>query len=217
MYVCFSLVKLSSRMQFSLRAPENSCVSLLSPIPFFLFSPKLTLIKPSCPVPSLSLRFQIRSDQISRSVVSNSLRPHESQHARPPCPSPTPGVHPGPRPSSQWCHPAKVKSRGLASALLLFGSPWNCFPLGHFGHLLLLPRTAGPSQCLLLTPSISLLLNVAVSRAQSSHFLATLRLQVISFSLMALNTACILIIPQCYSQVRHFLPLTYIVDIWNLI
>ena len=32
-------------------------------------------------------------DQISRSVVSDSLRPHESQHARPPCPSPTPGVH----------------------------------------------------------------------------------------------------------------------------
>ena len=36
---------------------------------------------------------QIRSDQMSRSVVSDSLRPHESQHARPPCPSPTPGVH----------------------------------------------------------------------------------------------------------------------------
>ena len=36
---------------------------------------------------------QIRSDQISRSVMSNSLRPHESQHARPPCPPPTPGVH----------------------------------------------------------------------------------------------------------------------------
>ena len=35
----------------------------------------------------------IRSDQISHSVVSDSLRPHESQHARPPCPSPTPGVH----------------------------------------------------------------------------------------------------------------------------
>ena len=34
-----------------------------------------------------------RSDQISRSVVSDSLRPHEWQHARPPCPSPTPGVH----------------------------------------------------------------------------------------------------------------------------
>ena len=47
-----------------------------------------------------------RSDQISRSVVSDSLRPHESQHARPPCPSPTPGVHSDSRPSSQWCHPA---------------------------------------------------------------------------------------------------------------
>ena len=44
----------------------------------------------------------IRSDQISRSVVSDSLRPHESQHARPPCPSPTPGVHRDSRPSSQF-------------------------------------------------------------------------------------------------------------------
>ena len=43
----------------------------------------------------------IRSDQISCSVVSDSFRPHESQHARPPCPSPTPGVHPDSRPSSQ--------------------------------------------------------------------------------------------------------------------
>ena len=43
----------------------------------------------------------IRSDQISRSVVSDSLRPHESQHARLPCPSPTPGVHSDSRPSSQ--------------------------------------------------------------------------------------------------------------------
>ena len=42
-----------------------------------------------------------RSDQISCSVVSNSLRPHESQHARPPCPSPTPGVHSDSCPSSQ--------------------------------------------------------------------------------------------------------------------
>ena len=48
----------------------------------------------------------IRSDQISRSVVSDSLWPHESQHARPPCPSPTPRVHPDSCPSSQWCHPA---------------------------------------------------------------------------------------------------------------
>ena len=46
------------------------------------------------------------SVQFSRSVMSNSLRPHESQHARPPCPSPTPRVHSHSCPSSQWCHPA---------------------------------------------------------------------------------------------------------------
>ena len=44
---------------------------------------------------------KFRSDQISRSVVSNSLRPHELQHARPPCPSPTPRVHSDSRPSIQ--------------------------------------------------------------------------------------------------------------------
>ena len=46
------------------------------------------------------------SVQFSCSVVSDSLRPHESQHARPPCPPPTPRVHSDSRPSSQWCHPA---------------------------------------------------------------------------------------------------------------
>ena len=43
--------------------------------------------------------------QFSHSVVSNSLRPHELQHASLPCSSPTPGIHPNPCPSSQWCHP----------------------------------------------------------------------------------------------------------------
>ena len=46
------------------------------------------------------------SVQFSCSVVSNSLRPHELQHARPPCPAPTPRVHPNSHPSSQWCHPS---------------------------------------------------------------------------------------------------------------
>jgi len=46
------------------------------------------------------------SVQFSRSVVSDSLRPHELQHARPPCPSPTPGVHSNSRPSNPWFHPA---------------------------------------------------------------------------------------------------------------
>ena len=59
---------------------------------------------------------QIRSDQISRSVMSNSLGPHESQHARPPCPSPSLGVHSDSRPSSQWCHPA------ISSSVIPFSS-----------------------------------------------------------------------------------------------
>ena len=50
--------------------------------------------------------------QFSHSVMSDSLQPHESQHARPPCPSPTPGGHSDSRPSSQWCHPA-ISSSGV--------------------------------------------------------------------------------------------------------
>ena len=46
------------------------------------------------------------SVQFSCSVVSDSLRPHESQHARPPCPSPMPRVHSNSCPLSRWCHPA---------------------------------------------------------------------------------------------------------------
>ena len=57
------------------------------------------------------------SVQFSCSVVSNSLRPHESQHARPPCPSPTPGVHSDSRPLSQWCHPA------ISSSAVPFSCP----------------------------------------------------------------------------------------------
>ena len=48
--------------------------------------------------------------QFSGSVVSDSLRPHESQHARPPCPSPTPRVHSNSCPSSRWYHPAILSS-----------------------------------------------------------------------------------------------------------
>ena len=56
------------------------------------------------------------SVQFSHSVVSDSLRPHESQHARPPCPSPTPGVHSDSRPSSQGCHPT------ISSSVVPFSS-----------------------------------------------------------------------------------------------
>ena len=54
--------------------------------------------------------------QFSHSVVSDSLQPHESQHASPPCPSPTPGVYPNSCPSSWWCHPA------ISSSVVPFSS-----------------------------------------------------------------------------------------------
>ena len=60
--------------------------------------------------------------QFSRSVVSDSLWPHESQHARPPCPSLTPVVHSDLRPSSQWCHPA------ISSSVVPFSSCPQSFP-----------------------------------------------------------------------------------------
>ena len=56
------------------------------------------------------------SVQFSRSVVSNSLQPHESQQARPPCPSLTPGVYPNSCPSSHFCHPA------ISSSVVPFSS-----------------------------------------------------------------------------------------------
>ena len=58
----------------------------------------------------------VSSVQFSRSVVSDSLQRHELQHARPPCPSPSPGVHPNSCPSSRWCHPA------ISSSVVPFSS-----------------------------------------------------------------------------------------------
>ena len=65
--------------------------------------------------------------KFSHSVMSNSLWPHELQHASPPCPSPTPGVHSNSRPSSRWCHPA------ISSSVIPFSScPQSLPALGSF-------------------------------------------------------------------------------------
>ena len=61
--------------------------------------------KESDPTEWLNFNYQFSSVQFSHSVVSDSLWPHELQHARPPCPSPTTGVHSNSCPLSQWCHP----------------------------------------------------------------------------------------------------------------
>ena len=70
-------------------------------------------------IPNLRLP---ESVQFSRSVVSKSWWPHEPQHTRPPCPSPTPGAHPNPCPSSWWCHPA------ISSSVVPFSSCLQSFP-----------------------------------------------------------------------------------------
>ena len=62
------------------------------------------------------------SVQFSRSVVSDSWRPHGPQHARPPCSSPTPGVYSNSCPLSQWCHPT------ISSSVISFSSCPQSFP-----------------------------------------------------------------------------------------
>ena len=79
---------------------------------------------------SLSLwHIQLSSSvQFSRSVVSNSLQPHEPQHARPPCWSPTPGIYPNSCPSSRWCHPT-ISSSVIAFSRLQSFPTSGSFPM----------------------------------------------------------------------------------------
>ena len=68
------------------------------------------------------------SVQFSHSVMSHSLRPHESEHARPPCPSPTPGACSDTCPSSRWCHPTNSSSVIPTSCLQSFPASGS-FPM----------------------------------------------------------------------------------------
>ena len=71
--------------------------------------------------------FRCCTVQFSRSVVSDSLRPHGLQHSRLPCPSPTPGVYSNSCPLSQWCHPT------ISSSVVPFSSCLQSFPaMGSF-------------------------------------------------------------------------------------
>ena len=81
---------------------------------------------PTCwPVVGLQFRFQF-----SRSVVSDSSRPQGLQHARPPCPSPTPRVYPNPCPLSRGCHPA------ISSSVVPFSSRLQSFRTAGYFHSL---------------------------------------------------------------------------------
>ena len=65
---------------------------------------------------------EFSSVQFTHSVMSDSLWPHALQHARPPCPSPTPGAYPNSRPLSRWCHPT------ISSSVIPFSSRLQSFP-----------------------------------------------------------------------------------------
>ena len=119
------------------------------------------------------------SVQFSRSVMFDSLRPHESQHTRPPCPSPSPGVHSDSHPSSQWCHPA------ISSSVVPFSScpqslpasesfpmrqlfTWGGQSTGVSAFASFLPKNTQGRSPLELTPLISL-----QSKGLSSVFSST--------------------------------------------
>ena len=87
------------------------------------------------------------SVQFSLSVVSDSLRPHELQHARPPCSSPTPGVYSNSCPLSRWCHPA------ISSSVVPFSSPFQSFPAS--GSFPMSQFFASGAQCIGVSVSAS--------------------------------------------------------------
>ena len=82
------------------------------------------IIPPDLAIPFLVINHKKISSsvQFSHSVVSDSSWPHESQHVRPPCPSPTAGVHPNSCPMSRWCHP------DISSSVIPFSSCSRSLP-----------------------------------------------------------------------------------------
>ena len=99
LHLAFCLFRLYIQVKF-----YSICNSLTSHLALFLCHP-------------------FSSVQFSHSVLSESLQPHESQHARPPCPSPTPKVYPNPCPSSWWSHPT------ISSSSIPFFSCPQSFPI----------------------------------------------------------------------------------------
>ena len=114
---------------FQARVLEWGAIAFSYPFPpatINFFSKSVSLCFVSSFV-SFLFRFHISVSQLSRSVVSDSLRPHESQHTRPPCPSPTPGACSNPCPWSRWCRPT------ISSSVVPFSScPRSLLSSGSF-------------------------------------------------------------------------------------
>ena len=120
----------------------------------------------------LRINQPISSVQFSRLVMSNSLRPHEPQHSRPPCPSPTPGVHLNPCPLSWRCHPT------ISSSVVPFSSCPQSFPASGSFQMSQLFTSGGQSIALSAPTSvpsnehpglISFRMDCLENRLRSSH------------------------------------------------
>jgi len=118
----------------------------------------------SLPVIPISRYGSYGSVQFSRSVVSDSFRPLELQHTRPPCPSPTPGVHSNSRLWSRWCHPA------ISSSVVPFSSCPQSLPV-IWSHVFNIRYTPPEAQILLcLFAMLPHLLSLVSQRQPSSSF-----------------------------------------------
>ena len=108
--------------------------------------------------------------KFSRSVVPNSLWPHEPQHARPPCPSRTPGVHTNPCPLSRWCHPT------ISSSVVPFSSCPQSFPTS--GSFQMSQLFASGGQCIGTSAS------AAFSSIPSSEYSGLISFRIDGFDLL---------------------------------
>jgi hypothetical protein len=102
-----------------------SAISMVSSayLRWLIFLPAIFIPACASSSPTFHVMYsQFGSAQFSRSVLSDSFQPHECQHARPPCPSASPGVHSNSHPSSWWCHPA------ISSSVIPFSSCTQSLP-----------------------------------------------------------------------------------------
>ena len=112
-------ISFSHAWKWKVKVKVKSCLTLSDPVDFSLPCSSVHGIFQARVLEWVAIAFsviQFSSIQFSPSVVSDSSRPHESQHARPPCPSPSPRVHSDSCPSSLWCHPA------ISSSVVPFSS-----------------------------------------------------------------------------------------------
>ena len=126
---------------------QNSWVVLQmwTPTPSQMEDVNNLIIKSTQPQASWSLS----SVQFSRSAMSDSVRPHGLEHARPPCPSPTPSVYLNPCPLSQWCHPT------ISSSVVPFSSCLQSFPAS--GYFPMSQFFTSGGQCIGVSASASVL------------------------------------------------------------